>query len=226
MNGEDDNPNSWRRRRHGGISVEGTGAVTVEPDISMLSIGITWRGTDLTATRQIVATKATDARDVLLELGVSPSDLQTSQVSVSHHNRNDRGVYKPDQVEFVVSTTMRAVFRDGVPQSQAAVDRLFDVVGEGLELRGLGFDCSDRSAAQVEARRLAFEDARAKAAQLAELAGSSLGPVRGIRELQEPHGPQPRRRGAMLAGEASIPIEGGSLLEAVSLHVRFALLDG
>jgi uncharacterized protein YggE len=219
------------RRRRGGISVQGVGSVTIEPDIAVLSIGINWRGPELSATRQTVGVKATAARDHLLASGVDQADLQTSQLSVNtiHH---DRGRVGPDggrsgAIEFQVGTTLRAIFRNGISTSQDAVDGLFDIVGEGLELRGLGFDCSDRSAAEIEARRLAFEDATTKAEQLAELAGTSLERVRDIRELEQGIGPQPRvARRAMLAAEASMPVEGGSLTETVALHVRWSVSEG
>ena len=220
-----------RRRRRGGISVQGVGSVAIEPDIAVLSVGISWRGPELAATRQTVGAKATAARDHLLASGVEQADLQTSQLLVNtiHH---DHGRGGPDgtrspSIEFQVSTTLQAVFRTGISDSQNAVDGLFDIVGDGLELRGLGFDCSDRSAAEVEARRLAFEDATTRAEQLAELAGTSLGQVRGIRELEQGIGPQPRvGRRAMLAAEASMPVEGGSLTETVTLHVRWSLSEG
>lgn len=217
------------KQRRGGISVIGSGSVELTPDVAILSVGVSEQAPDLASARQSVAGKATAARDHLLSGGVEVKDLQTSQLSV-HTIYRDGG--RPGSggqpvriIEFQVATTMRAVFRSSITDAQAAIDGLFDVVGEGLELHGLTFDSSQRAEAEVEARRLAYEDARAKAEQLAELAGATLGPVRGIREGESGFGPEPRpMRRAMLAAEASMPIEGGSLTETATVSVRWALI--
>ncbi len=207
----------------------------MEPDIASLSVAVRWQDDTLEAARRTVADKATAARDHLLASGVAPADLQTSQLTVhTIRHRPERpggrgpaaSIDGPSSVEFVVATTLNAVFRRDITQAQVAVDGLFDVVGEGLELHGLNFDCGDRSGAQVEARGLAFADAEAKAAQLAELAGATLGPVRSIRE-GDGGGRSPRPMAmARMAPEASVPIEGGSLIEQVDLHIRWALQPG
>ncbi len=208
------------RRRGGGIAVTGSGSVLLAPDIARLSVAVRWQALSLDEARTTVAAKSASAREHLLAAGVSSSDLQTSQLSV-HTIR-----HRPDRpnVEFAVATTLNAVFRGDLSDAQVAVDGLFDAVGEGLELHGLSFDREDRSAARIEARRLAFEDARAKADQLAALAGASLGPVRSIREGDTAMGPgRPVGARAMMSAEASIPIEGGTLEETVELQVRWSL---
>ncbi len=218
---DDDRGGDRRPGRRGGIAVGGSGSVLVEPDIASLSVSVRWQDRSLASARSAVATKASAARDHLFEAGVSPADLQTSQLTVhTIRHRHDR----PGPVEFAVGTTLTATFRGDLTRAQAAVDGLFDIVGEGLELHGLEFDCGDRTAARTEARRLAFADARSKAAQLADLAGASLGAVRSIREGAPGHRPGPPIAGrAMLAAEASMPIEGGSLVEQVDLEVRWSL---
>jgi len=221
------------RRRGGGIAVDGFGSVVVEPDIASLSVTVRWQDHSLASARSVVATKATAARDHLVAAGVASTDLQTSQLSVHTIRHRPDGPRPPGSpgsqnltplTEFVVATTLTAVFRDDIARAQLAVDGLFDVVGEGLELHGLTFECADRSAARIEARRSAFDDARAKATQLAELAGAALGPVQSIREggSNRPPG-QPMAGRAMVMAEASIPMEGGSLIEDVLLHIRWSI---
>lgn len=230
----DERPGKGRRGRDGGgIAVGGSGAVIIEPDMASLSVTVRRQDQSLETARSEVATKAQAARDHLVNSGVATVDLQTSQLSVQTiRHRPDRprpggpadtGNLTPS-TEFVVATTLTAVFRNNIAEAQLAVDGLFDIVGEGLELHGLTFDCADRSSARIEARRLAFDDAKAKAGQLADLAGAVLGPVRSIRENgpgQQP-GPQGAAR-AMMAAEASIPMEGGSLIERVELVIRWGL---
>jgi len=224
------------RRRGGGIAVDGSGSVIIEPDMAALSVAVRWQDPSLETARSTVAVKASAARDHLLAAGVATADLQTSQLSV-HTIRHRHDEPRPTAVgdsgnltpltDFVVATTMSALFREELSQAQVAVDGLFEVVGEGLELRGLSFDNSDRSAARVEARRLAFEDARAKAEQLADLAGAAIGPIRSIREGGAGHRPGPPLAAgrAMMSADASIPLEAGSLVEQVDLQIRWSLSE-
>jgi uncharacterized protein YggE len=51
-----------------------------------------------------------------------------------------------------------------------------------LTVDHLGFDVTDKKALLDEARKLAFAQAREKAAQLAELAGQSLGSIAAVEE--------------------------------------------
>lgn len=215
------------RRRGGGIAVSGSGTVLLEPTIVIVTVGVSWQASTLGQAKEVVAAKATAARDHLVAAGVSPADLQTARLSVhTVRHREQSASHQPGggNDEFHVATTLRAVFRNNLDSAQQAVDGLFDIVGDGLELHGLGFDCEDRVPAQVEARRLAFDDARDKATQLAELAGTELGPVRSIREMRHDVPPAPRMAGrAMMATEAAIPLEGGSLSETVEVQVRWAI---
>jgi hypothetical protein len=65
---------------------------------------------------------------------------------------------------------------------------------------GLNFDVADKQPLMDEARKLAFAQAREKAAQLAELAGQSLGSISAVAESYG-HGPIPMA--AAMAGKES-----------------------
>jgi len=224
MNDEFNTP----RGRRGGIAVGGFGSISVEPDIALLSVAVSVQDPSLAAAKEMVGAKATTARDHLLASGVDATDLQTTQLSVhtirSHPEGQRQAAGDRSAIEFRVSTTLSAIFRHDLERAQTSIDGLFDVVGDGLELHGLSFDCSDPTEARREARRSAFADARSKAEQLAFLAGVELGSVRSIRENGFGSGPGPMGAGrALLAPEASVPVEGGQLAQSVEIHVRWGL---
>ena len=79
---------------------------------------------------------------------------------------------------------------------------------------------SDERQRQQAARQLAWEDAVAKATQLAELAGVSLGPVLAVSETTTPG---PRQAMAADAAEAAPPIEPGTVTTSISITVRFSV---
>lgn len=209
------------------IAVTGSGSIDVVPTVAVLSVGVSDQNPSLQQARQSVTTKLATARRQLEAAGVADRDVQTSGLSVHpiHEPVHDQGRHAPggrDRRRFHVSNTMTVVFRDGPGQAEAAIDGLFNTVGEGLELHGLRFDCDDTSGAESEARRLAFDQARVKAEHLARLAGVELGPVVSIVEGREPihHG------GGMFTmartGEA-MAVEGGTLSVSVVLSVRWAI---
>lgn len=209
------------------IAVSGTGSVDVEPTVAVLSVGVSDQDPSLQQARQAVATRLATARRQLEAVGVAERDVQTSGLSVHpiHDPVHDPGRGHPGGRagrRFHVSNTMTVVFRDGPVQAETAIDGLFNTVGDGLELHGLRFDCDDTTEAEIEARRLAFEQARAKAEHLARLAGVELGPVVSIVEGREPIPPA----GGMLTmarAAETMALEGGTLSVSVMLSVRWAI---
>jgi hypothetical protein len=81
----------------------------------------------------------------------------------------------------------------------------------------------DTTALDNAARTKAWQDARRKATQLAELAGLVLGDPAFINEQSQPS-PMPPVRHAMLESAAATPIEAGELSVTVSLTVSFAVV--
>jgi uncharacterized protein YggE len=74
------------------------------------------------------------------------------------------------------------------------------------------------------AREAAWNDAKAKAVQLAKLAGRKLGPVTSIAEtVSRP--PRPMEFARLQVADASTPIQPGSASVSISLQVEFGFQD-
>jgi uncharacterized protein len=87
----------------------------------------------------------------------------------------------------------------------------------------LAWSFSDPSALAEQARERAWTDARAKAAQVAALAGRSLGTVVRLRESADAAGlPRPMLKLAADAG--AMPAEAGEATVTASLLVRWLLV--
>jgi uncharacterized protein len=106
----------------------------------------------------------------------------------------------------------------------ALLNAAVDAIGNSLALHGLQFDIEDKSELLTQARELAFQQAKEKAAHLAALSGYSLGSVTAIAETggQMPIGLQSRRASSKPGYDAAINIVPGEHSVEVSLQVQFA----
>jgi uncharacterized protein YggE len=104
------------------------------------------------------------------------------------------------------------------------IDAALAAGGDDAVLDDVTFGREDDAAAVVEARAAAFADARAKAEQLAALAGVGLGAATSIEELdaQGPVSPMPKMM-RLAAESGGTAIAGGTVTKLVALAVRFAI---
>jgi uncharacterized protein len=200
-----------------GISVTGTGRVTVEPDIATLRVGVSLADRDVDRVRGEAAAKASAARDRLLAEGVAAADIRTAHLNVHTSQDGGRG-----QRTHHVSTTLEAVIRD-VATAEAIVDRLFETVGSGLDLHGLEFGVVDPRPGRDRAIEAAVADARHTARHLADLAGVTLGPVLALRELDQHRGHVAMAAPMMARAEVSMPVETGRLELQAAVALRYAI---
>ncbi len=199
-----------------GVTVSGVGRVPVRPDVLVAVLGA-----------EVVAGSVQDAMDrcsaalkatmvALNEWGVAPADLGTSGASVyAAHDQhgNQRGWTATQQVT--------AKLRD-IDTAGDLVSRAIAVAGDAARLHNLSFEVADDTAARTEARRLAFADARAKAALYAELAERELGAVRAVVEIVGGgHIPGREFDGGMMMAKGSMPVEAGSLEISVGVTVQW-----
>ena len=201
------------------ITVGGSGACAVVPDVAKLSVGVSLQSPNLGQARTRVGTKMQAARTVLLRQHVGEKDLTTTRLNI-HSFRNNGG-----PAQYQVSTMVNAVVRN-LAGLDTLVNQVLDAVEDGAELHGVTFDRADRSDAVFAAREAAFEDAFAKASQLAHLAGVSLGEVLTIVEQEQNFGRAPRMasvRAMSADSESAMPVDGGELAEQANISVTWAL---
>ena len=94
--------------------------------------------------------------------------------------------------------------------------------GDNAVVNGIRFAHEDTTALDTAARTEAWQDARRKAAQLAELAGLELGKASFINEQSHP-APMPPLRQAMMESAPATPIEAGDLGVTVTVTVGFEI---
>ncbi len=155
-----------------GIWVSGLGTVTVVPDVAVLTLGVETQATTI-AQAQEQAASAMDA--VMAELddwGIAEEDIKTQYYNIYPVRRWDNGqeILIGYRVTNMVTVKIREVDNTG-----AIIDDAVRAGGDAIRINSIAFTVDDPSAYYDEARGKAMTDAEAKAQQMADLAGVTLG---------------------------------------------------
>ena len=206
------------------IYVSGEGRVTIEPDTASVVAGIdvlrpTLADAHTEATTQMEAIVA-----AILAAGIEERDVKTVNYSVNIIRDYDEQGNPAEIQGFQVSNQVAVTIRD----IDALGGILDSVVGAGANnIYGVSFYVDDPSAAASQARRQAVEDARTKAGELADAAGTTLGRITNI---SESYGPPPvpvmyeGRAADMAQGSGgAVPIQVGTTEVIVTVQVTFEL---
>lgn len=157
-----------------GITVTASGAASATPDRAILQFAAETSAPNVQAAVERATAAIGVMRNALLEAGVAASDLRSTQASV--YREHDRGARRY-VARFGLSATVQDVTAAGsIAQAALAAG------GDSARMDGLSFTHADPAALRATAREIAFANARAKAEQLAGLAGRALGAVEEITE--------------------------------------------
>jgi uncharacterized protein YggE len=198
------------------VTVVGTGMAEAVPDVVVATFGSELRaGTVSEALDGAVRSMA----EVIVRLragGVGDLDLNTGSASIGsladEHGR---------VVGYIATQRLTARLRS-IATAGALVGEAVAAGGDAARLHGLSFGLADGQPVDEWARVQAWRDARAKAGQLATLAGRTLGQV--VRMKENDFGrPGPYREFALQA--ASMPLEPGTETVTVTIEVEWAFLD-
>ena len=225
-----------------GLWVTGRGEVMAVPDIATLRLGIEAQA-DTVAEAQSQAVEAMDkVMTALIDNGVAEKDIQTQYFSIRPIKRwvESKSKYreKVDEPEVVVyekeevivgyrvTNKVTAKIRD-IDKAGAIIDAVAEAGGDLTRIDSLSFSVDDPSAYYEEARGKAMADAKAKAEQLAELAGVTLGKPTYISEgVQTP--PIKYMLRDEIAGPPSpgltTPISPGEMEISLTVQVVYAIL--
>lgn len=200
------------------LQVTGSGQAVAAPDVLVLDAGVSVRAEDVGTAMRRAGEAAAALGDAARARGLGDADLRTTSTHVGTALDRDQ---RPVGYDAGQGIRLRVTDTDGVSTLIAA---LAEAAGDAFELRGIGWELADDSALRERAREAAYADARAKAEQLAGLAGATLGKVLRLTE-REDFG---RPRMAMIAAGAakaadSFPVEAGEQQVTVTLDVRWEL---
>ena len=204
------------------VSVSGHGEVNLAPDTASISIGVDVTQPTLAEAQAQATAQATAVIATLKAAGIADEDIQTTSFNVDILRDTSRHA-DPNQITgFEITNQLAVTVRD-----TAIVGQVLDkaVKAGANNISGVSFYVDDQTVAAREARRLAVDNARTKAEELAAAAGLTLGPVVFMNEgTQTPVLPMyPVPEGAMAKAAAPVPVESGSSTVAVDVSMAFEL---
>lgn len=157
-----------------GIWVSGEGEITVLPDIATLSLGVESQKATV-AEAQAEASEAMDkVIAALKDNEVAEKDIQTQYFRIRQRTKWDRETDEEIIIGYQVTNRVSAKIRD-IDKVGTIIDTAAKAGGDLVRIQGISFSVEDPSAYYEELRGKAMADAEAKAEQLAELAGVTLG---------------------------------------------------
>jgi uncharacterized protein YggE len=196
------------------ITIQGNGSVKAAPDKVSVSAGVESQAP--TAKEALAKNTAamTKVVETLKAAAIDPKDIQTTTFTVGpRYDTSDDG--KPPRI--IGYSVINSVFvtTHDLDKLGTILDQL--VTAGANSIGGISFGIFKPEEKQNEARKLAMEDAIAKAKLYVEAAGAELGPVMTIIEQG---GYIPRSGGPMMAEAASkpVPIEPGT--ESIDIEVE------
>jgi len=202
------------------ITVTGTGNVSGVPNELALSMGVQTNGTSVAAALRQANSAVRSITAVLRRSGVTPSDIQTSGLSIYPNYSGSSGVPDGYQVSEQLSITLRRLSAAGSQISAAA-----HAGGNATVIDGVSLNLSDTGTLLASARARAVADAKAKATAYARALGRPLGPVVSMSETPaaQPY-PLPEFAASSAARTASpVPVHPGTQRLSVTVTVIFAL---
>ena len=170
-----------------GIWVSGSGDVTVVPDIAVLNLGVYVQMDTLEAAQAQAAESMAAIMAALESSNIDEKDIQTSNYGISpmwnwdkDGNRYLYGYYVSNAVTVKVRNT---------DNTGSIIDAVVDAGGEYTVINGISFTVDNTEAYYTEARAKAIANAIAKATQIAELTGVTLGEPNYIVDNSSYNGP-------------------------------------
>lgn len=203
------------------ITVVGEGRILVDPDIAQVTLGVESYASDVQTAANETETIMTNLMTTLTAQGVAEKDIQTSNYSV-HTERYGGPMEVDSEANYRFSNNVTIVVRD--------LETVEAVLGAAIEagansIYGVSFNVAEPAELRKQARAEAVSVAQAKAQELADLNGVTVGQVVSISELVNNAGPYANsftlHASEGLGGGG--PISPGELQLTVQLQITYAI---
>lgn len=159
------------------ITLSATGEVDAKPDVALASISVMTEGKDPKAVQDANSAKINKVTQYLKDSGVNDDDIKTQ-----NYNLYPRYDY-PEGAQVLSGYTLYQTVVIKMRELEKVGDIMKGVVQSGANtIDSLNFIIDDPNDIKQEARKLALENAKAKAQELAKVVGLSLGKVRSFSE--------------------------------------------
>jgi uncharacterized protein len=202
------------------VTVVGAGEVQGTPDTLNVNASIEFVAPDVTGAMNQTSDRQQAVINALVDAGVDRKDINTSQVSLQPQFTGGG-----DNPQTIVGYRASNSIDVKIRQLDAASQALALIVssgGDATRINNVNYSIEDDSQLVQDARARAFNDAKDRAEQYAQLSNMSLGSVISISEVTgtPPPSPLPSMRGAEMA---AVPLEPGQQTVGFSVTVVWEL---
>lgn len=206
------------------ISVRGIAKQEVAPDMAYLTLGISVKGDTAESVRTQAAEASQKVRRALLGMAISENNIQSSSYNLYPDYENVNG--KNKQKGYALNTTLR-IKVDDLKKLGDIIDK---TVQEGVtNVNQVSFALSEESNVQRQLLAAAVDNARAKAAIVANAGGRNLGEMLISADISDYNGETMVAAGTnykrSLAADVAAPTQlmPGTLKIDASVEVTFKL---
>ena len=205
-----------------GIWVTGRGEVSAVPDIATLRLGIEAQEATVAEAQSQAAEAMDRVMTALTDNGVAKKDIQTQYFSIRQVTRWDRVKEEEIVIGYRVTNIVTAKIRD-IDKAGSIIDAVAEAGGDLTRIDSISFSVDEPSPYYEQAREAAMADAKAKAEQLAELAGVTLGKPTYISEGSQIPYPRGMMEEAYAGAADTTPISPGEMEISLRLQVVYAI---
>ena len=206
------------------VRVSGTGIAAGDPDLVVLSIGVSVERDSVKHARTEAAEAMAGLIESLKANGLLDTDIQTQHFSI--HQRYDYSKGRREFRGYSVTNTVSAKIRD-LDSVGNVIDDAAEAGGDLVEINAIQFTIDDPTKLKMEARIAAMQDAQAKAQTLATEGGVTLGKPISISESGDFYVPERAffNDSAFAAEAAAVdtPIQSGQLQITVKVNVTYEI---
>jgi uncharacterized protein YggE len=201
------------------VTVVGAGQVQGTPDTLTVNASIEFVAPDVTGAMNQTSDRQQAVIDALVGSGIDRKDISTTQVSLQPQFA---GGDSSAIVGYRASNSIAVKIRKLDSASQA-LTLIVSTGGDATRINSVNYSIDDDSQLVKDARGRAFNDAKDRAQQYAQLSGLDLGKVISITESggATPPTPLPSTRGG--AEMAAVPLEPGQQTVGFSVTVIWEL---
>jgi uncharacterized protein len=200
------------------VTVVGAGQVQGTPDTLTVNASIEFIAPDVTGAMNQTSQRQQAVIDALVGSGIDRKDISTTQVSLQPQFA---GGDSTTIIGYRASSSIDVKIRklDTASQTLALI---VSTGGDATRINSVNYSIDDDSQLVKDARVRAFNDAKDRAQQYAQLSGLDLGKVISITEsgAATPPTPLPSPRGAEMA---AVPLEPGQQTVGFNVTVIFEL---
>jgi uncharacterized protein YggE len=203
------------------IAVTGTGVASGSPDQCRIHVSLNHFAETAADALVVTADIATKAIAALADIQIEQCEVRTVGLSVQDYFDQAQQKVTAHIGSYQLDLVVRPIDEAG-----GVLASLSSTVGDALQIRGITLTIEDPEPLRSQARRLAIQDAKKRAAEISDEVGVRLGPILSIQD--ETAGPvnfvqRARPMSGHVGAAANVPIEAGNVSASSAITLIYAI---